>query len=157
MTTEMLIPGFKFSRASYVLSLLRPIVHEELELEQHGLLLYRRDPHSFTPLLEAVPGSKQTGLLLGSDKRKNAAEIAAYSQRDALKYTEYEALIARCGSALQLLLDAPPFNAAEFFAGGKANFVRQREAIRAVWTMIRRVGGDLDRFFELMVAPASKV
>lgn len=31
--TEEIIPGFKFSRASYVLGLLRPKVYEDLELK----------------------------------------------------------------------------------------------------------------------------
>jgi len=31
--TEEIIPGYKFSRASYVLSLLRPAVINELELQ----------------------------------------------------------------------------------------------------------------------------
>ena len=35
--TEEIVPGFKFSRASYVLSLLRPQIMNELELKKHGL------------------------------------------------------------------------------------------------------------------------
>lgn len=31
--TEEIVPGFKFSRASYVLGLLRPQISKELELE----------------------------------------------------------------------------------------------------------------------------
>lgn len=31
--TEEIVPGFKFSRASYLLSLLRPVVVKELELK----------------------------------------------------------------------------------------------------------------------------
>lgn len=35
--TEEIVPGFKFSRASYVLSLLRPQIMNDLELKRHGL------------------------------------------------------------------------------------------------------------------------
>ena len=35
--TEEIVPGFKFSRASYVLSLLRPQIMNDLELKKHGL------------------------------------------------------------------------------------------------------------------------
>ena len=35
--TEEIVPGFKFSRASYVLSLLRPQIFKDLELKKHGL------------------------------------------------------------------------------------------------------------------------
>lgn len=31
--TEEIVPGFKFSRASYVLSLLRPQISQDLKLE----------------------------------------------------------------------------------------------------------------------------
>ena len=72
--TEEIIPGFKFSRASYVYSLFRPIIVEELELSRHGLkgkriltmtlilsyLVFPRDPSSFTPSLNGE------SLLLGS-------------------------------------------------------------------------------------------
>ncbi|MCI16916.1 pyridine nucleotide-disulfide oxidoreductase domain-containing protein 2-like, partial [Trifolium medium] len=37
--TEELIPGFKFSRCSYLQSLLRPAVINELDLAKHGLKL----------------------------------------------------------------------------------------------------------------------
>lgn len=35
--TEEIVPNFKFSRASYVLSLLRPQIMNDLELKKHGL------------------------------------------------------------------------------------------------------------------------
>ena len=35
--TEEIVPGYKFSRASYVLSLLRPQIFADLELKKHGL------------------------------------------------------------------------------------------------------------------------
>ena len=35
--TEEIVPNFKFSRASYVLSLLRPQIMTDLELKKHGL------------------------------------------------------------------------------------------------------------------------
>nr|XP_054766212.1 pyridine nucleotide-disulfide oxidoreductase domain-containing protein 2-like [Lytechinus pictus] len=50
--TEEIVPGYKFSRCSYVLSLLRPIIVEDLELKKHGLKVHLRSDHAFTPLLE---------------------------------------------------------------------------------------------------------
>jgi len=47
--TEEVVPGFKFSRASYLAGLLRPRVIEELELARHGFQYLPRDPSSFTP------------------------------------------------------------------------------------------------------------
>ena len=40
----------RFSRASYVLSLLRPTILQELELAKHGLKVHLRDPSSYTPI-----------------------------------------------------------------------------------------------------------
>ncbi|KAL4566980.1 hypothetical protein LXL04_022550 [Taraxacum kok-saghyz] len=50
--TEELIPGFKFSRCSYLQSLLRPSIIRDLELHRHGLKLMKRSPSSFTPCLD---------------------------------------------------------------------------------------------------------
>ena len=38
--TEEIVPGFKFSRASYLLSLLRPQIMTDLELKKHGLKVH---------------------------------------------------------------------------------------------------------------------
>ena len=40
--TEEIVPGYKFSRASYVLSLLRPQIFTDLELKKHGLKVENR-------------------------------------------------------------------------------------------------------------------
>jgi len=41
--TQEIIPGFKFSRASYLLSLFRPIILQDLDLMRHGKLkFYKR-------------------------------------------------------------------------------------------------------------------
>ncbi len=48
--TEELAPGFRVSSASYALSLLRPDVYSDLELERHGLVCVPKDPQMFVPL-----------------------------------------------------------------------------------------------------------
>src|SRR5204862_1307896 len=50
-TTEEIFPGFRFSVASYVVSLLRPEIIRELELPRHGLDILPLDG-TFTPLPE---------------------------------------------------------------------------------------------------------
>src|SRR2546427_5354277 len=47
--TEEVFPGFRFSVASYVVSLLRPEIIRELELPKHGLEILPLDG-TFTPL-----------------------------------------------------------------------------------------------------------
>ncbi|KAF2982144.1 hypothetical protein EK904_011459, partial [Melospiza melodia maxima] len=79
--TEEIVPGFKFSRASYLLSLLRPQIYADLELQRHGLRVLPRDPYSFTPLLE--DRSPPRSLLLGHDMAQTQQQIAQFSQKDA--------------------------------------------------------------------------
>ncbi|KAK7930862.1 hypothetical protein WMY93_007257 [Mugilogobius chulae] len=99
--SEEIIPGFHFSRCSYLLSLLRPHIYKDLELKKHGLRVYTRDPHAFTPMLEeGVQGAPPRSLTLGSDLTKNQEEISKFSLKDAKKLS----------SSIQPLLDAPPVN-----------------------------------------------
>src|SRR5881296_901251 len=49
--TEEIVPGFRFSVASYVVSLLRPEIIRELDLPRHGLDILPLDG-TFTPLPE---------------------------------------------------------------------------------------------------------
>src|SRR3954447_25547520 len=47
--TEEIVPGYRFSVASYVVSLLRPEIVRDLELPRHGLEILPLDG-TFTPL-----------------------------------------------------------------------------------------------------------
>lgn len=53
-------------------------------IEKHGLKVYTREPHSFTPMLEeGMKGAAPRSLTLGSDLAKNLNEIGKFSQKDA--------------------------------------------------------------------------
>lgn len=78
--TEELIPGFKFSRCSYLLSLLRPSIIRDLELRRHGLKLLKPMATSFTPCLDG------RYLLLGMNEEHDYLEISKFSKRDADAY-----------------------------------------------------------------------
>ena len=58
--TEEIVPGFRFSVASYVVSLLRPEVIRDLNLPKYGLDILPLDG-TFTPLRpgEGAPGSRR--------------------------------------------------------------------------------------------------
>jgi phytoene dehydrogenase-like protein len=99
--TEELWPGYRVSRGAYVLSLLRPVIAEELELAKHGLRLLPRVPSSITPLPDA------RALVLGQEPRDDFAEIERFSRRDAEAYRRYEAWLEGIAGALEPLLDAP--------------------------------------------------
>jgi len=109
--TEELHDGFHFSRCSYLLSLLRPAIIEELGLvSRHGLRYFPRDPSSFTPTprhAAANPGGPE-GMYLYSGMEETAASIAQYSAADASAYADYCKRMGRVAAAFTSLLDSPP-------------------------------------------------
>lgn len=153
--TEEIVPGFKFSRASYLLSLMRPQIMKDLELKKYGLKIYFRNPSSYTPLIE--PGGlngKARSLLLGRDSTKNAEQIAQFSTSDAKKFSEYEAELDRIVSALDSLLDNEP---APLTTTGLKGLWKSRSPIMALAKSVRSIGKDIPAFYDLMTAPAQKV
>ena len=101
--TEETWPGFKVSTAAYVVSLFRPEIVRDLELDRHGLEVLPRDPSSFTPFPDG------RSLLLGSDAASNQSEIAKFSVRDAAAFPRYEAAMERVAAFVRpLLLQTPP-------------------------------------------------
>src|SRR5476649_1551831 len=77
-------PGYHVSVASYVCSLFDPQIVADLDLHAHGYEAYRKDPASFTPLVDG------RSLLLGSDDEANAREIAAFDERDIAGFAAFE-------------------------------------------------------------------
>ncbi|XP_068875916.1 pyridine nucleotide-disulfide oxidoreductase domain-containing protein 2 isoform X2 [Aphelocoma coerulescens] len=153
--TEEIVPGFKFSRASYLLSLLRPQIYADLELQRHGLRVLPRDPYSFTPLLE--DRSPPRSLLLGHDMAQTQQQIAQFSQKDAQAYPEYEAFMGRMVLALDPLLDAPPVDTA---ALGKGSVLQQLRNLRTLKPLLQAglaLGRQLPRYYEVLTAPISKI
>ncbi|XP_021273699.1 pyridine nucleotide-disulfide oxidoreductase domain-containing protein 2-like isoform X3 [Herrania umbratica] len=99
--TEEIIPGFKFSRCSYLQSLLRPSVIRELELKRHGLKLLKPTATSFTPCLDG------RYLLMGYDDHHNYLEISKFSKRDADAYpSRYENQLYKFSKLMDFLLDS---------------------------------------------------
>ncbi|KAK6053560.1 pyridine nucleotide-disulfide oxidoreductase domain-containing protein 2 family protein [Cooperia oncophora] len=145
--TEEIIPGFKFSRASYLLSLLRPVVINDLKLKEHGLRYHIRNPSSFTPIRNS-----DKSLLLGLDMKENCEEIAKFSKRDAEMFPKYEEFIQRIVGALEPLMDQVPLNMHES---------SKRKLLKSAWRQFRIVRGiglsNTVDFYELMTAPIAKV
>jgi len=80
--TEEVFPGFKFSVASYVVSLLRPEIIRDLDLPRHGMEILPLDG-TFTPM----PNGDY--LWRVNDHAKTHREIARHSRLDAEAYDEY--------------------------------------------------------------------
>ncbi|CAJ0928714.1 unnamed protein product, partial [Mesorhabditis belari] len=144
--TEEIIPGFKFSRASYVLSLLRPTVIEELKLKEHGLRYHLREPHSFTP----IRNTKES-LLLGSNMKENQVELARFSKKDAENYPRYEHMIARIAQAVEGLMDDEPVPMHKPFNKSLKEFYHLYKRVRGIGVE------NAVEFYELMTAPIAKV
>lgn len=100
--TEEVFPGFKFSVASYVVSLLRPEIIRELDLPRHGMELLPLDG-TFTPMPDG------NYLWRVNDPYKTRREIARHSRLDAEAYEEYgKAMIEMGRFAKPLLAMTPP-------------------------------------------------
>ncbi|KAL9847060.1 pyridine nucleotide-disulfide oxidoreductase domain-containing protein 2 isoform 3-T3 [Geothlypis trichas] len=153
--TEEIVPGFKFSRASYLLSLLRPQIYADLELQRHGLRVLPRDPYSFTPLLE--DRSPPRSLLLGHGMAQTQQQIAQFSQKDAQAYPEYEAFMGRMVLALDPLLDAPPVDTAALGKGSLLQQLRNLQTLKPLLQAGLALGRQLPHYYEVLTAPISKI
>jgi phytoene dehydrogenase-like protein len=83
--TEEIFPGFRFSVASYVVSLLRPEIIRELELPKHGLEVLPFNG-SFTPMHDDY-------LWMTDDPGRTYHELRRHSVNDAEAYHEFAQLI----------------------------------------------------------------
>jgi phytoene dehydrogenase-like protein len=99
--TEEVFPGFKFSVASYVVSLLRPEIIRELDLPRHGLEILPLDG-TFTPM----PNGDY--LWRVNDHAKTRREIQRHSRVDAEAYEEYGKAMVDMGRFVKPILSLTP-------------------------------------------------
>lgn len=154
--TETVVPGYRFSRASYVQGLFRPQIAEDLALHSRGYKVLPRDPCSYSPLRDC-PKS----LVLGSDAMRNEEQIAAFSKQDAKRFSEYNAMIATWARVLVPLLDCAPFDFSRHEASYSA--FRVRERMGSAWDMAafgaRLVanGMSFGQLQQIVAAPAEAI
>jgi phytoene dehydrogenase-like protein len=151
--TEEIVPGFKFSRASYLAGLLRPKIIEDLELEKYGFKYLVRNPSSFTPTpLDSEYKGKY--LILGSDAKKNRESIAQFSEKDAQVYDDYEDFLGKVREIITPIVDAPP---PDLLTG---NWRHKLQTLSTIGDLIA-VGAKnrevLIPFGEIMVGPAETI
>ena len=100
--TEEIVPGFKFSVCSYVVSLLRPEIIRELDLPRHGLEILPLDG-TFTPM----PNGDH--LWRVNDHGVTRRETARHSKLDAEAYDEFgKAMVQMCRFVKPILSMVPP-------------------------------------------------
>jgi phytoene dehydrogenase-like protein len=98
--TEEVFPGFRFSVASYVVSLLRPEIIRELDLPKHGLEILPLDG-TFTPL-------DGDYLWRVNDHGRTMRELRRWSRTDAEAYEEYGRLMVDMARFVKPILSAVP-------------------------------------------------
>ena len=100
--TEEVWPGYRVSLLSYVVSLLRPSIVEELQLRRFGYHVYPLDPAYFMPF----PDGRH--LLYWEELSRAAAEIARFSERDASALFDYDRTLGELVALVRPLLDRIP-------------------------------------------------
>jgi phytoene dehydrogenase-like protein len=98
--TEEVFPGFRFSVASYVVSLLRPEIIRELNLARHGLEILPLDG-TFTPL-------DGDYLWRVNDHARTMRELRRWSPSDAEAYEEYGQLMVDMARFIKPILSVVP-------------------------------------------------
>ncbi len=98
--TEEVFPGFRFSVASYVVSLLRPEIIRDLELARHGLEILPLDG-TFTPL-------EGDHLWRVNDHWRTIRELRRWSRMDAEAYEEYGQLMFDMARFIKPILSIVP-------------------------------------------------
>lgn len=102
--TEEIVPGFRSSTASYALSLLRPDVVADLELERHGLVAVPKDPAMFVP---AAPDVGGPSFFVWRDITRTRAEISRVHTDDGDAYDAWCAFWDGAVEVLRPMVDRP--------------------------------------------------
>ena len=100
--TEEIHPGYKVSTVAHLTGPLRPSVLSALGLQKRGLTTIEVEPRVFAPLPDG------RGLSLWGDPARSAAEVRAFSPRDAERYPAFHRSLAAVGALLGRVLDMTP-------------------------------------------------
>ncbi len=155
--TEEIFPGFRFSVASYVVSLLRPEIIRELDLPRHGMEVLPLDG-TFTPM----PNGDY--LWRVNDHAKTRREIARHSRLDAEAYEEYGKAMVEMGRFVKPMLGMRAPDPASLNLHGLKDLLSiarrfQRLPIEdkynQVQLMTMSAAGFLDQWFETDVLKAT--
>jgi phytoene dehydrogenase-like protein len=156
--TEEIVPGFRFSVASYVVSLLRPEIIRDLELPRFGLDILPLDG-TFTPLRKGE-GPKTGGgdyLWRVNDHGKTIRELRRWSTNDAEAYEEYGQLMVDMARFIKPILGIVPADPTENdprpllpLAGLARRFAQLPERQQAVFVQLMTMSAKdfLDQWFE---------
>jgi phytoene dehydrogenase-like protein len=149
--TEELWPGHRVSRASYVVSMLRPEVVRDLRLRDFGYDPIPLDPPFATFAADGQP------ILFPNDQGALRAELARVSAHDAEAMPGFEALLERAAGFLRPLMLRPPPALGSRSPGDVAGLLREaaraaglgRRDVQELFRLLTTSVGDLlDDWFE---------
>ncbi len=102
--TEEIYPGIRCSTLAHNTGPLRADVARDMQLEQHGLKLTTPDVST----VSLLPDGR--ALVLYTDAKKTAEEIAQWSQKDAVSYADFGTTLGKIGKVIAEALALTPPN-----------------------------------------------
>ena len=101
--TDEFHPGFRCSTLAHTAGPIRPDIVRDMRLEKHGLRFITPE----TCVTALSPDGRALSLFL--DETKSAQAIAAYSQKDAIKYPEFNQSLGKISKVIaEVLATTPP-------------------------------------------------
>ncbi len=101
--TDEFHPGFRCSTLAHTAGPILPSILRDMQLEKHGLKLITPD------VCVTALSPEGRALSLYQDVAKSAQQIAAFSQKDAVKYPEFQQSLGRIGKVIsEALATTPP-------------------------------------------------
>jgi phytoene dehydrogenase-like protein len=122
--TDEFHPGFRCSTLAHAAGPIRPDVLRDMQLAKHGLRL-------ITPeigVTALTPDGR--ALSLYQDTQKAAQEVAAFSQKDAAKYPQFEESLGKMGRVIAEALATTPPNIDHPSGGDLWGMLKTGRAIR---------------------------
>src|SRR5579862_4689343 len=100
--TDEFHPGFRCSTLAHTAGPIRPDVVRDMQLEKHGLKMITPD----VCVTALSPDGR--ALSLYQDTKKSSESIAAFSQKDAAKYPEFQQSLGKISKVIADALATPP-------------------------------------------------
>ena len=101
-TSEEFAPGYRAATLAHTLGPLRPSIVRDMQLERHGVRFVHPDPRLVSVGADGRP------LVFSIEPGKTADAIRPFSSKDAAKYPEFCATLARMGTFIGGLFDMTP-------------------------------------------------
>jgi phytoene dehydrogenase-like protein len=125
-TTEEFAAGFRAPILAHTLGPIRPAIVRDMQLERRGVRFVRPDPRL------VVPVGDGRAIVLSGDAARTADALRPFSAKDAGKYPEFAAVLARLGGFLGGLLDTTPPSIAAPAAGEIWELLKTGRRFRAL-------------------------